>query len=333
MMPRLFLFLLFIAFTANAFSQDITQPTQPLAGPGGANYNHQEVRFLDYAQDMEGYWLFEPEAPRPKQAHVIVFLHGYGAYNPMVYGEWIRHLVRKGNTVIFPRYQENMLLPLPTQFADNSAKAIKEALNVLTSENHVDPLTTHLTYVGHSFGGAIAANLATNYESFGLPKPAVAMLCSPGTGWVAMGQLESYENMPEDIKLLITVSEHDNVVGDEFGQRIFDEAIHTKDRNLIRQFADRKGAPRLSAYHNETYSLRTEYDSGHRSTSSIRALRISKLDAMDFYGYWKWLDALMDCSRNNNNCEYALGNTPEQRQLGQWSDKTPIKEVKVYLPN
>jgi hypothetical protein len=52
-------------------------------------------------------------------------------------------------------------------------------------------------------------------------------------------------------------------------------------------------------------------------------------DAYDWYGPWKWLDALMGCAFDGEWCEYALGNTPEQRSMGTWSDGTPVEEAVV----
>jgi len=327
MVRHFLLTLLLVLIAVSVFSQKTTQPE---SGPGGSDYLHEDVLFQDFAQEADGYWLFEPQNPTPKSANIVVFLHGYGAYNPMVYGEWIRHIVRKGNIVIFPRYQENMFFPLPSDFATNSAKAIKDALKELKKKGHVQPIIDNLALVGHSFGGAISANLAVNYKDFGIPKPAVAQLCSPGTGWVSMGRLDSYEKMPEDLKLLVVVSEDDNIVGDEFGWKVFKDAVHTKDKNFIRQFRDRHNQGRFSAHHNETYSLRKEYDSGHRSPSTARAYRISKINNMDYFGYWKWFDALLECSKKGHYCEIALGDTEEQRYLGCWEDGTPIKEVEVF---
>ncbi len=326
-MTKILLILLFsIAPLTIVFNQEISQPT---CGPGGSEYSHASVNFQSYAEEADGYYLFEPQQPQPDSAHVIVFFHGYGAYNPMAYGQWIEHLVRKGNIVIFPRYQKSMLSPLPSDYADNCAIAIKDALQKLSSGNHVRPKKSNLSFVGHSFGGAILANLSVNYKTFGIPKPSVAMLCSPGTGFVSMGTLDSYEGMPADIKLLVTVSEHDKIVGDEFALRVFNEAKNVKDRNLIRQFRDTHNDEYISAEHNEVYCLLMDYDSGHRSPSARRSMRISRTNYIDYYGYWKWFDALLDCSRNGNYCEYALGNTAEQRSLGCWADGTAIREVEV----
>ena len=53
------------------------------------------------------------------------------------------------------------------------------------------------------------------------------------------------------------------------------------------------------------------------------------VNAMDFYGTWKLFDALTDAAFNGRNREYALGNTPQQRFMGLWSDGVPVKELKV----
>lgn len=327
--------ILFISFFFPLFlnAQEVVgPPEQPLTGPGGAEYVHDSIFFQNYAQKADGYWLFEPAAPKPDSARLVVFVHGYGALNPMIYGKWIKHLVKKGNIVLFPRYQEHLLNPLPNMFAKYVSTAIKDGLKELQKEGHVKPLNAPLAMVGHSFGGAIAANLAINYEDYGIPAPKVLLLCSPGTGFVSMGRLKSYEDMPEDVKMVVVVSEDDYVVGDELGIQIFDESTKTKNRNLIRQFRDRHGDPGLSAYHNESYSLDKDFDSGHRNRTVSRALYMSRLNTIDYRGYWKFMDALLECSTSGEWCEYAFGNTKKQRTLGTWADDTPVKEFEVLVP-
>lgn len=309
-----------------------TQPQQPLTGPGGTTYNHQSVIFRDFAAKADGYWLFEPADPKPDSAHVVVFLHGYGGYNPMIYGKWIRHLVQQGNIVIYPRYQENLLSPGPNKFAENTATAIRDALVELRKDGHVKPVTSHVAMVGHSYGGVIAAGLAIQFEQFEIPQPKVLMLCSPGTGKLNGGRLESYAEMPANISLLITVSEDDWVVGDEFALKVFNEATGVQQRNLLRQFADAHGEPPIEAHHNQPYSLDTAFDSGVRNYSAKKALRISTIDAVDYYGYWKLFDAMLACNRQGELCNYAFGGTPEQTSLGLWSDSVPVKPLEATLP-
>jgi acetyl esterase/lipase len=308
-------------------------PAQATAGPGGSAYAHEEVIFRDFAKNADGYWLFEPAAPAPDSAHVVVFLHGYGAYNPMIYGAWIRHLVQRGNVVIFPRYQKNLFSPTPDDFPANAATAIRDAIALLETEGRICPMTHSLTLAGHSYGGAIAAHLAVHYEAFNIPQPKALLLCSPGTGPFKGARLDSYEGIPADTRLLIMVSQNDRVVGDEFANLVFTTATNTPQRNLLRQFADSYGQPALTDHHNEPYAPDMAFDTGLRNVSSLRALRIGTVDAVDYNGYWKLLDALMDCTRTGDNCHVAFGNTPEQFSLGCWSDGYPVQPMLVTLPN
>jgi hypothetical protein len=53
------------------------------------------------------------------------------------------------------------------------------------------------------------------------------------------------------------------------------------------------------------------------------------VNALDYYGTWKLFDALCDAAFTGKNREYALGNTPQQRFMGLWSDGSPVKELIV----
>ena len=67
----------------------------------------------------------------------------------------------------------------------------------------------------------------------------------------------------------------------------------------------------------------------HPQTSRRARLDTMMVNAMDFYGTWKLFDALCDAAFYGKNREYALGNTPQQRFMGLWSDGVPVKELKV----
>ncbi|GJM36035.1 MAG: hypothetical protein DHS20C18_50360 [Saprospiraceae bacterium] len=313
-------------------AQEIAGPIQPLTGPGGAEYVCDSVIFQDFARRPDGYWLFEPAAPRPDSARVVVFMHGYGAYNPMIYGEWINHLVRRGNIVIFPRYQRNLIFPRPPRFGRNASQGIRDALVELDTGQHVRPIVEPLVIVGHSYGGVVAADLGVNFEAYEIPQPKGLLLCAPGSGPFRGGRLKSYEQMPEDTYLLVMVSDNDRVVGDKFGHLVYETAVNTPHRNLIRQYRDDYGSKPIRDGHNESYSLYPDFDIGKRNFSSKRALSIGRLDAVDYYGYWKLLDALIDYTANGTNYEYAFGNTPQQTFLGEWSDGTPIRPLEVWMP-
>lgn len=324
----------FLLFFLLAFSDSLliaqTLPDQPLSGPGGRNYPHDGIRVTDRADQADGFWLFEPADPAPDSAHVVIFLHGYGAINPMVYGSWLEHLARKGNTIIYPRYQKKIFPPGTRHFADRAVTGIQNALDTLRKDNHVSPITRHFSIVGHSYGGALAANLTANYQEYKIPQPMAILLCSPGTGPFKGAVLDSYENIPVETKMLVMVSEKDKTVGDKLGKKIFATAKNTIDKHLIKQLEDRRYKDRnIRAGHNESYSIDAKLDIGKRTIVTRRAGKVSRLDAVDYFGYWKLLDALHSCTRNDNYCNYAIGNTFEQSFMGYWSDGMPVKPLNI----
>lgn len=328
------LFPLFLLVYFNTAAQEdvLLTPAAPTEGPDATVYVCDSVVFTDFAATEQGYWLFEPASPRPEEAQVIVFLHGYGGYNPMIYGAWIRHLVRQGNIVIYPRYQKHLFSPRAEEFVPNTVKGILDALQQLQEPGHVRPITETISLVGHSYGGVIASNLAIHYEEYGIPKPGAVMLCSPGSGRLSGGVLDSYEAMPPDVDLLVMVSVNDHVVGEIFGRRVFNEAIHTPTRNLVVQHPDDRGHPAVEAGHNESYALDIAFDNGVRNITAKRALRTAKTDVVDHYGYWKLFDALLACHRAGAHCQVAFGNTELQKSLGLWSNGDPIRSLEVLTP-
>ncbi len=309
-------------------------PGQPETGPGGAEYSHRSVAFFDHAQRADGYWLFEPADPKPDSADVVVFLHGYGAYNPMAYGKWIKHLVARGNIVIYPRYQRNLLTPRPSKFPANAAKGIHDALLALAAEGHPKPRLEKVAYVAHSYGGVIAANLGVHWEELGIPKPSAMLLAEPGSGPFKGARLENYAGLPSDLHLIVIVGEHDFVVGEEFGRRVFETAVNTPNRNFVRHYrcVNPDSTRAVGATHSEPYSYDLDFDIGVRNFTAKRVLLTSRLNEVDFNCYWKLADALIECTRTGCWREYAFGKTPQQCFLGCWPDGTLMRELEVILP-
>ena len=89
--------------------------------------------------------------------------------------------------------------------------------------------------------------------------------------------------------------------------------VPLENRDIVTLLTDGHGKPSLLAVHLQALA---DHD-------------LDKPDAFDWYGTWKWLDALMGCAFDGKWCEYALGNTPEQRFLGTWSDGVPVTEAEV----
>jgi Chlorophyllase len=316
-----------------AAAQPIPHTGQPALGPGGADYAHLSVAFFDAASDADGYWLFIPQDPIPAEAEVVVFMHGYGAYNPMAYGKWIKHLVAKGNIVIYPRYQRNILWPKADKFPKNAAKGIRDAIAALGKNGLPTPLLDKVCYIGHSYGGVINSHLGTKWQKFGIPKPASMLLCEPGSGPLKGARLNDYSALPTDLQLLIVAGEDDYVVGDEFSRLVFHTAVNTPMRNFIMQRRTTNGHRWISATHSEPYCYDLDFDTGVRNYTAKRVLERSRLNEVDFNCYWKFADALMASTREGRYLEVAFGNTPEQRFLGYWPDGKPIISLEVLQPS
>ena len=339
--------LVLLSFTI-ASSQVITPPSQPSTGPGGAQYSHADVTKNHYGQGGQEYWIFEPDSPKPRSAPVIVFIHGWGGMNPLFYGAWIDHLVKRGNIVIYPRYQATLLTPL-REFTPNTIAAVKDALERLqTEKGHVTPELNKFAAVGHSMGGLLAANIAALAAKSKLPRVRAVMSVEPGITESPINfELADLKKLPADTLLLALAGDQDTLVRDTDAKRIYYEStrIPAANKDYITLVSDTHGAPSLIASHRAPTAMDKSYDSGESLSGAPagtsdpigdapqvkRRVRpeTMQVNALDYYGTWKLFDALCDAAFTGKNREYALGNTPQQRFMGLWSDGVPVKELKV----
>jgi hypothetical protein len=300
-------------------------PLQPLSGPGGADYKHGTVEMSTYGDGENQYWIYEPGSPQPESAPVIIFMHGWGATTPTFYEAWIEHLVRKGNIVIYPRYQENIFTP-SDRFTPNSIRAVKEALNELQSGNHVLPQINKTAMVGHSAGGLISVNIAALAESEGLPTPRAVFAVEPGKSRSPEEQrgpiLQNLTHISPETLLLTLSGDQDTWVGDQDAIKIIRDTnqISSENKDYLLLVTDEHGNPALVADHFAPLSSKLNIG-GYNVTLGV--------DAMDYYGTWKLFDGLYEAAFYGENRTYALGNTSHQRFMGFWSDGTPVKELEV----
>lgn len=192
-------------------------PGQPETGPGSSAAVASKVRTTTLGEKGLKVLVYEPDGVELNSAPVIVFLHGYGGINPRFYGGWIKHLVYRGNIVIFPVYQDS--LGQPQQYTANALAAVQNAFALLQSEGHVAPDPERFAIVGHSLGGTIAMNLAAVAHTSGLP-PVRALLAANAGDTTSKTSLPSiqtgnYDQIPADMLFLGVVCEYDDIVGDE----------------------------------------------------------------------------------------------------------------------
>src|ERR1051325_11029284 len=237
--------LIFLSLTIVSF-QTATPPTQPETGPGGKQSPHASVTKNRYGKGGQEYWIFEPASPKPRSAPVIVFLHGWGGMNPLYYGAWLDHLVKRGNIVIYPRYQSNLLTPI-REFLPNTLHAIKDAISRLqTQPGHISPDLNKFAAVGHSLGGLLAANIAALASESSLPRVSAVMSVEPGITDAPINVPPAdLKKIPADTLLLALAGDDDTLVRDTDAKRIYYEStrIPARNKDFITLVSDTHGTP------------------------------------------------------------------------------------------
>jgi alpha-beta hydrolase superfamily lysophospholipase len=106
---------------------------------------------------------------------VVLFLHGWTAIAPAVYGAWLAHLVARGSEVIYPVYQDPPFLS-PETALGNVVRGVRRALADPAAPVRRDGWVV----AGHSAGGALAADYTASAGRLGLPVPRAILSAYPG---------------------------------------------------------------------------------------------------------------------------------------------------------
>lgn len=359
-----------------------TAPTQPADGPGGAKYTHGGVATRHIGEGDRECWIFTPADPTPPEAPVVVFLHGWGGMKPGVYGAWIRHLVRRGHIVIYPRYQGG-LRDKPDDMIQHAFASVQAAWKSLSSEGGTRPRTDKIAYIGHSLGGILAANLAARGSGLGLPPTGAVLMAEPSNGspWIKREErvmrIDDVSRIPAEALVVALVGEADRLASDFAAKKILAgmEQVPRQNKNFLMVRSDSHTSPPLQADHlsptcpdasitdehedtaddddlidllgeNNHDPSGPELQRGNRrgtlrqriaerraqrggATGPARADRKPTTDALDWYGYWRVADGLLDACFEGRNREFALGDGPEVRRMGTCSDGTPVTPLEV----
>ena len=302
-----------------------TQPLQPKSGPGGSAYSHG-WHVSSGGTGPDAWYVFEPMEPKRTKAPLAIVMHGYfefAGYNTMY--EFIRHTVRKGTIVIYPRWQTGIVTPCWGPFdikpcIASAVNGIRGGLSYLRSRSSgVRRRLGRTSYFGFSFGGIITANLSSRYRSLHLPKPKAIFLEDPHSG--ATHGEPSLDNdlsgIPSNVKLQChssadgVISERDKASSS--CNAIFPKLQHIPERNkdIVLTKTDAHGDPDLS--------------SGHGVCMAPQG----RADAYDWNFCWKVWDALRSCAYYGTHCRSALGDTHKHRSNGRWSDGVPITPLKI----
>lgn len=308
-------------------AQAPTPPTQPAFGPGGAERAYPAVQGTSYGERPTGYWLFEPldaagavpDEPLP----LVIFLHGFTAVDPVLYGDWIEHIAEGGAIVVFPFYQTlNPLTLRPDEYLDNVNTAVADALVELEKPGHAQVDLSRVAVVGHSAGGVLTVDYAATAAENGLPVPSAIMPVEPGgckgctSDFIGRfgTELQDLSNLDPSTKAIVVAGDADEVVGTEPAEFIWSEmtSLEPGNRDYVLIHSDDHGEPALVANH----LMPLDKFGG-------------EVNALDWYGTWKLFDALMDCAFYDKGCDQALGGTEFQTFMGVWSDGTPVVPATV----
>lgn len=318
---------LLLTFTGAGQAQAaITPPGQPTSGPGSSAYSNTGTPFVSGLGGVGGYTVYEPN-PRPASpAPVVVVIHGNcvtaiicqvnNVSAVVKLGALMTHLAKKGNVVIFPRYQSASNTPAPTVQVQTAINGVSGALNYLeTTPGRTLPDRTRFGIWGHSRGGWIGTNMSALLVGQGLPHPDYMVAMAPGEDTESGIPKGNWATIPSDMKLLAVVAQDDTLAGEgeaRYGAgKIFNETttIGLADKDYVRVNTDTYGSPDLIADHSFVDD--------------------SPVNALDYFVAWKFPDAMRDCTGFGTNCSYALGGGANQENVGNWSNGTAVKKLCV----
>lgn len=288
------------------------------------NYIYEDVVWEDHGEKPNGFHLFYPGGKINQDLKIVFFVHGYGAINPMIFGKWIKHLVKQGSVVIYPRYQRNLVLPRPPRFSRYASKGYHAAMDRLALIEGMRIAEDDIYYTGHSYGGVIITEIADNLKKYKMPAPKGILSSEPGTGPFTGGIKQNYDGIPTDTKLVIISGSRDWTVQDYFAKYLFQNLSHIEDLSYFLQEPETFDSVRISASHYEPYSIDRTFDNGYMNYTSNKALRVSKLDVIDFNVYWNILDQLMGNSQFPNEDLFS----DADYYFGKWNSEQPMKPLK-----
>lgn len=312
----LLLLLFFLPWTL--IGQDPEPPLQPKRGPGGTDYPHASTKITQYGDNITNwYWLIEPTDPKPDSAEVVVFFHGTNSNtdsNLVLNGQelFCRHIAQKGYSVIYPLYQYGgQTLPF-TQQLQNAAEVIKLALIRLEKDpTHSKPKRwkdgkIKWATTGISRGGGMSINTATHHDLLGLPSVDAIVAFVPGSG-------RRHRIIDPEAKVAIVSAEEDDTNGPLASHNAHQEAWDSlyrhpcENREYFIVHSDDHGSPNIVAKHDC-------HGSGNNPNNRFR------LNALDFFGSWKWSAGTFNCTFRDSDCEYVFGKDSLAIYMGRWSD-------------
>jgi len=313
--------------------------------PGSAVYPHASFRVTEGGSGSDAWFVFEPMEPQPRSAPLAIITHGYGEYSG--YGQMqslVEHTVMKGNVVIYPRWQTELLIPCPgpaniEPCIASTLNGIRGAMAYLAADpTRVQPESARTNYFGFSFGGIITANMLNRWQALGLPQPKSVFLDDPHDGGFTGAREPALDATLDGIPSTTLFECHSGAHG------IFDDNYTGLPNDLLENGQPKRDGscnalfPKLTSIPpgRKAIVLTSEDAYGSPALTSDHGVCSDASGSMtpDVYdtGFCRkvW-DALRSCADTGTHCEYAIADTPQHRHIGVWPDGTPIIGLKVQF--
>ncbi len=308
---------------------------------------HGAVLVLAHGEGAGRVYLFLPAQPAVSGYVPIVFFHhGWQGMNPKNFGALIDHLAREGQVVIYPVYQQSAKTS-PQVIVGNAAAADRDALALL-SARAIWPDPARILYIGYSMGAAISLDLALHPARYGLPAPRALVLMAPGdapavaTGPAGRPIIGHLALLPRTLPVAVMAGAQDTQIGLPTARAVFARLcqIYPDRRVLMVLPGDSHDGVTVHAGHGSPGAPDSRYDFPLTDENFPVLLQgqpsfpVSvSLNQLDFYGYWKVIDALADSVATGGLPSVVFGHgDPAQLDLGTWPDGTPFKPIRLDNP-
>lgn len=249
------------------------------------------------------------------QLPTVFFFHGVGNGHNNSYDKLLRHMASRGLCVLHITYR---MKSFPYQ-----GKTYRRMFNgcraaVKYFGEYID--TTKVGFAGHSFGAAAIPYIALrsiNERHWGSSAVFMYFMSPHYIFEISQKQLQQF---PGSVNMIMQVYADDDCNDHRIAKDLFETiAIPDSSKEFIVLFSDTNATAgcRLLADHSTPASLHY----GHET-----------VDNLDFYGIFRYFDALADYTFNGSEQgrELALGHgAPDQRFMGTWPDGTPVREALI----